>query len=91
MNIINKMEIKIMLVMLVMLVILLTFSVIYIISILGLNWYFKIAYSYNGIWKHLSKTSGDKIITYFPVLNTLAFMVFMVCSGPYRIKINKNK
>lgn len=82
MNTINKMEIKIMLIMLVMLVILLTFSAIYIISIFGLNRYFKIAYSYDGIWKHLSKTSGDKIITYFPVLNTLVFIVFIISKNP---------
>lgn len=62
--------------------ILLIFLLIYVLSIIFLNWYFKIAYSNKGCWKHLTKTQGDKIILYFPIINTLAFIIFIICKNP---------
>lgn len=66
------------------------FVVSYVLSIVCLNWFFKIAYSSNGRWNNLDKTIGDDFIKYIPVINTMAFIIFMLCSGPYK-KANKNK
>jgi len=63
--------------------------IIYALSALFVwNW-LKIAYSKDGVWRSIKPDSEDLLITFFPVVNTIAILVLILESPFEKRSINK--